>query len=119
VEEVVIVSTLTAEIFLNLLEQDEIWVTGDGRRMALDEMERSHRRNVLTLLEHKHRYLYREWLTEFLDDGVRLEELEQLGWVAWDPAIGRHRPAGARTWFERQPLILRLRALLGPPGWSG
>ena len=112
-------TTLSGEIFLNLLEQDEIWVTGDGRRMALDEMEGSHRRNVLTLLEHRHRDLYREWLTEFLDDGVSLEELAQLGWVAWDPAIRRYRPAGARAWFEHQSLVLRLRTMVGPPGRSG
>jgi hypothetical protein len=115
VEEVVTMPTLTGEMFLNLLEQDEIWVTRDGRHMALDEMEGSHLHNVLAMLDRQHRDLYREWLTEFLDDGVSFEELERVGWVTWDPAIGRHRPAGARAWFERQPLIQRLRTMLGPP----
>lgn len=108
--------TMAGELFLNLLEQDQIWVTGDGRRLALEEMELSHRRNVLAMLERRHKELYREWLMEFLDDGVALEELARLGWVAWDPAIGRYRPAGATTWFERQPLVLRLRATLPQPG---
>ena len=109
-------ATMAGELILNLLEQDQIWVTRDGRRLALEEMEWSHRRNVLVMLERQHHELYREWLTEFLDEGVTVEELGRLGWVAWDPVIGRYRPAGARTWFERQPLVLRLRATLAPPG---
>lgn len=63
-------TTMAGEFFLNLIEQDQVWVTGNGRRMALEEMEWSHRRNVLAMLERQLDDLYRDWLTEFLDDGV-------------------------------------------------
>jgi hypothetical protein len=106
------VATMAGELFLNLLEQDHIWVTRDGRQLALEEMEWSHRRNVLAMLERQMGRLYREWLTEFLDEGVTFEELARLGWVAEDPRTGRYRPAEARSWFEGQPLVVRLRALL-------
>ncbi len=109
-----VVTSLAGEFFLNLLEQDRVWVTRDGRRLLLEEMEWSHRRNVLVMLERELRVLYREWLTEFLDEGVTFEELARLGWVAEDPLTGRYRPAGARAWFDRQPLVMRLQALLEP-----
>lgn len=106
-------TTMAGEFFLNLLEQDEIWMTRDGRRV-LEEMEWTHRRNVLAMLERQLGVLYREWLSEFLDEGVTFEELVRLGWVAEDPLTGRYRPAGARSWFEGQPLVVRLRVLLTP-----
>jgi len=112
------VTILAGEFFLNLLEQDQVWVTRNGRRLVLEEMEWSHRRNVLGMLERQLGVLYREWLTEFLDDGVTFEELARLGWVAEDPRSGRYRPAGARTWFEGQLLVMRLRALLAPSASS-
>lgn len=114
-EEVVIVTTLAGEFFLNLLEQDQIWVTQDGRRMELEVMERSHRRNVLAMLERRLPDLYRDWLSEFLDEGVTVEQLAELGWVSRDPATGRYRPSGGRSWFEEQPLVRRLRAIQGDP----
>lgn len=114
-EEVVVVTTLAGEFFLNLLDQDQIWVTQDGRRMALEVMERSHRRNVLAMLERRVPNLYREWLSEFLDEGVTLEQLAGLGWVSRDPATGRFFPSGGSRWLEDQPLVRRLRALQGDP----
>lgn len=114
-EEVVVVTTMAGEFFLNMLEQDRIWETQDGRRMALEEMESSHRRNVLAMLERRLSELYRDWLGEFLDEGVTFEQLAQVGWVSRDPATGRYRPAGGSRWFEEQPLVLRLRALQGAP----
>jgi hypothetical protein len=110
-EEVVVVTTMRAEFFLSMLEQDRVWVTQDGRRMLVEEMERSHRRNVLAMLERKRDELYRDWLGEFLDDGATYEELSRLGWVSPDVVTGRYRPAGATAWFERQPLVMTLRAL--------
>ena len=104
-------TTLVGEFFLNLLEQDQIWVTQDGRRMELEVMERSHRGNVLAMLERRLPELYRDWLSEFLDEGVTFEQLAELGWVSRDPATGRYRPSGGSGWFEEQPLVRRLRAL--------
>lgn len=108
-------TTLAGEFFLNLLEQDQIWVTQDGRRMELEVMEGSHRLNVLAMLERRLTELYRDWLSEFLDEGVTFEQLAGLGWVSRDPATGRYRPSGGSMWFEEQPVVRRLRALLGDP----
>jgi hypothetical protein len=104
---------MAGEFFLNMLEQDQIWMTQDGRRMALEDMEPSHRRNVLAMLERRLPELYRDWISEFLDEGVTFEQLAQLGWVGRDPGTGRYHPARGSSWFEEQPLVLRLRALQG------
>ena len=111
--------TIAGEFFLNMLEQDRVWVTQDGRRLPVEQMQRSHRRNVLAMLERKLPELYRDWLGEFLDEGVTYAELAQLGWVDLDPGTGRYRPTGATTWFERQPLVRRLRRLQAAPAPGG
>jgi len=102
---------MAGEFFLNMLEQDRVWVTQDGRRMAVEEMDQSHCCNVLAMLERKRDELFRDWIFEFLDEGTTYEELSRLGWVSRDPVTGRCRPAQSTVWFDRQPLVIKLRAL--------
>jgi hypothetical protein len=63
------VTSLVGEFFLNLIEQDRIWKTREGRVLLVEELEPRHRANVLTMLGRRAPGLYREWIREFLDEG--------------------------------------------------
>src|SRR5262245_59414711 len=67
--------SLVGETFLDLLQQDEVWRTSDGRVLALSEMESSHRRAVLRLLEEMAAELYAERYDELLVAGYTRDEL--------------------------------------------
>lgn len=38
-------------ITLTTLEQDEIWITRDGRTLRLEDMDPTHRKNTLRMLK--------------------------------------------------------------------
>ncbi|MEW6470910.1 MAG: hypothetical protein AB1679_01450 [Actinomycetota bacterium] len=102
-------TSLVGEFFLNLIEQDRIWKTREGRVLLVEELEPRHRANVLTMLGRRAPGLYREWIREFLDEGVTYAQLVDAGVVTGDP--GGSRPIDIEGWFESQPLIRRLRQL--------
>lgn len=103
-------TSLVGEFFLNLIEQDRVWKTSDGRVVLVEELEPRHRSNVLAMLERRAPGLYREWVQEFLDEGVTYAQLADVGVVTGDPATGC-RLIDTHRWFEAQPLIRRLRQL--------
>lgn len=104
--------TMVGEVFLDLIEQDIAWRTSDGRVLALDAMESAHCTSVLHMLERMAGDLYAEWVDEFLVDGVIVEELATLGIGEPDVATEEYDGAEVGAWFERQPLVRRLRDLL-------
>jgi hypothetical protein len=103
-------TSLVGEFFLNLIEQDRIWKTREGRVVLVEDLEPRHRANVLAMLERRAPDLHGEWIQEFLAEGVTYQQLVEVGVVTADPS-GRSGSDGARRWFEAQPLIRRLRQL--------
>ena len=101
---------LVGEAFLDLLEQDAVWRTGDGRLVELEAMGPDHRTSVLQMLEQMAGELYLDRLVEVVESFsyqelalVRARELE---------AFFSDQPEWrVQDWFERQPLVRRLRAL--------
>lgn len=104
--------TVVGEVFLDLIEQDVAWRTGDGRVLALDAMESAHCASVLRMLERMAGGLYAEWVDEFLVDAVVCEQLAALGIGERDCVTEEYDFEEVSGWFERQPLVRRLRALL-------
>lgn len=103
-------TSLVGEFFLNLIEQDRIWKTREGRVVLVEDLEPRHRANVLAMLERQAPGLHREWVQEFLDEGVTYSQLADIGVVTADPS-GRLPATDVHRWFEAQPLIRRLRWL--------
>lgn len=96
--------SVLGEIFLDLLEQDRVWRTADGRIIPLEEMEPGHRAAVLNTLVRMGPDLYADWLAE---DPLEL----WVGFDEFDPYADEwtepHRDR-ARRWLEEQPLLIRL-----------
>lgn len=102
-------TSLVGELFLNLIEQDRVWKTREGRVVLVEDLEPRHRTNVLAMLERRAASLHQEWIQEFLDEGVTYAQLVDAGVVTADP--GSNRSIDTQRWFESQPLIRRLRQL--------
>lgn len=100
--------SLLGEILLDLLEQDRIWRTADGRVIPLERMEPNHRAEVLRMLVRMAPDLYADWFTEDLvhpwPDGFDPYAPE---WSPRDHQV-------ARRWLKQKPLVLRLRQLNTP-----
>jgi hypothetical protein len=95
--------SLLGETFLDLLEQDSIWRSADGRVMALESMEPSHRAAVLRMLVRLGPELYADWLNEQrIDDWLETADSGQ--------AVGFNDedPEDALSWLEHRPLVIRL-----------
>lgn len=103
-------TSLIGEFFLNLIEQDRIWKTREGRVLLVEDLEPRHRANVLAMLERHAPALHQEWVLEFLDEGVTNGQLADAGIVKADPA-GGYPPLDTQRWFAAQPLVRRLRRL--------
>lgn len=103
--------SLVGEVVLDLLEQDTVWRTSDGRVIELVAMDARHRANVLRMLEMMASDLYADSVTELLVEGLDYAELAVVGAYRSAPVTCEHEGAEVRAWFERQPLIRRLRAL--------
>lgn len=103
--------SLVGEVFLDLLEQDAVWRTSDGRIIALVAMDAHHRANVLRMLEMMASDLYSGSVTELLVEGLDYAELAVVGAYRSGPVTCEHEGAEVCAWFERRPLIRRLRAL--------
>lgn len=102
-------TSLVGEFFLNLIEQDRVWKTREGRVILVEDLEPRHRMNVLTMLERRAPSLHQEWIQEFLDEGVTHAQLIGAGVVTAVP--GTNQFINTQRWFESQPLIRRLRQL--------
>jgi len=111
--------SLVGEIFLDLLEQDAIWRSSDGRVLALDAMDDHHRAAVLRMLERMAGELYASWVDEFLVEGVSYEELTAVGVSEPDPDTFEYPAAEVSAWLGRQPLVRRLANMVGSGQRSG
>jgi hypothetical protein len=103
--------SLVSEAFLDLLEQDTVWWTGDGRVMPIEAMDFRHRAKVLRFLERTASELYSSWVEEFLAEGLAYDDLAVIGVHEPDDATLDHDPDEVEAWFSRQPLVRRLRQL--------
>lgn len=104
---------MLSELFLALLEQDQIWRTSDGYTLPLEDLSPAHRRSVLAMLEARAGADYGAWVDELIADGYRDEELAALGVSTASVETGSHEPDWVAAWFEAQPLVRRLRQLEG------
>jgi hypothetical protein len=104
--------TILGEVYLPLLTQDEVWRTAEGRCFALEEMQPDHRQSVLGLLERIAAMLYADWVNEILGENPDDESRAAFGIPAMDPLTRRYPQAEILMWFEAQPLVRRLRALI-------
>jgi hypothetical protein len=111
--------SLVAETFLDLLEQDVVWRTSDGRSLAVTQMEHAHRRAVLRMLEGMAGDLYAERCDELLNEGFTPEELADAGFEIPDPFFDDGLSPAAVGWFVRQPLVARLRVLIDHDSANG
>jgi hypothetical protein len=97
--------SLVGEMFLDLLEQDAFWRTGDGRLLPLEAMDDRHRAAVLRMLERMAGELYASWVDEFLIEGLTHAELGALGVSEPDPGTCEYPADEVARWFQRQPLV--------------
>ena len=104
--------SLVGEIFLDLLEQDSIWRSSDGRVLALEAMDDRHCAAVLRMLERMAGELYAAWVDEFLIEGVSYEELAAVGVSEPDPVTLEYPAPEVSAWLGRQPLVRRLATMV-------
>lgn len=94
---------------LDLLVQDKIWVTREGRTLTLEEMEPRHRRNTLALLRRKAFGLnLRYFIRYFVGSGPNGEVAQSTFERAADEFIDQK----VDEWIDEQPLVRRLAALV-------
>ena len=100
------------KITLDIIEQDEIWITRDGRVLRLEDMEPSHRRNTLRMLERRadsyNILAFRRYFMFPLGGGPSGDMANDAFDQAMDEFIEEH----PRDWLSKQPLVRRLRALV-------
>lgn len=99
-----------AKITLDIIEQDKVWITRDGRVLRLEEMEPTHRRNTLRLLERKKTQLnlIAFWRYFGSVDGPNGEVAQSC----FEREMDRFIYQDLDEWFAQQPLICRLRTLV-------
>ncbi len=103
--------SLVGEVFLDLLEQDVLWRTSDGRVLPLEAMDMRHRSAVLKLLGRMAENLYASWVDEFLVEGVTYDELAGIGVSEPDSFTLEYGEEEVIAWFDRQPLVRRLKEM--------
>jgi hypothetical protein len=99
-----------AETFsIHMLEQNEIWVTRDDRTLRLEDMNSTHRKNLLAFLARRKVTLNLKMFTSYFggygptaDGALALYERE----------VGEFVDKPVDTWFEELPLVRRLRELI-------
>lgn len=109
-------TSLVGEVLLDLLEQDRLWKTQEGRVILVEELEPRHRANVLAMLERRAPDLHLERIREFLDDGLTYGQLAEAGVVLRIPPLV---PARRRPPKERPSRSSVASASSRPPGLEG
>ena len=102
--------SIVGEVFLDLLEQDAVWRTSDGRIVEVEAMDPGHRANVVRMLERMAGDLYCDRLAEVVEN-LRYRELAVVRARELEPFFSGQPERRVRDWFERQPLVRRLRTL--------
>jgi hypothetical protein len=91
------------------LDQDETWTDSSGTTWRLEDMEPSHRQNLLAWFHRNAARLQAEDESAWLGGS-----LPSVGTVAFDMVMGDVMSGlgmTAQEWLEEQPLIERLREL--------
>lgn len=98
-----------AKIRFDTLEQDEFWITRDGRTLRLEEMEPIHRKNTLRLLDRKKvKFNIIAFSRDFGGYGPNGEVAQSVFEREMDQFINQ----GIDEWFSALPLVRRLRELI-------
>jgi hypothetical protein len=93
-----------------LLQQSRLWITKDGRELRLEEMEPSHRDNLLAYLRRRAKTLH------FCSAGLLGVPMPDIDTMAYDmvsDALDREIYMDPAEWLEEQPLVIRLVQLAG------
>lgn len=100
------------KITLDTIEQDVTWITRDGRALKLEDMEPSHRRNVLRMLERRavglNQLAFRRYFVFPLGGAPTSDGASMMFEHAMDQFIEQH----PSDWLREQPLVRRLRTLV-------
>lgn len=97
------------KITLDIIEQDKIWITRDGRALRLEDMDPTHKKNVLRLLRsHAVMLNLRQFTRYFVVDGPNGEVAQSIFERTMEAFIRQDLD----EWFAEQPLVRRLRALV-------
>lgn len=94
---------------IDVLEQDRRWLGQDGFPYLIEEMEQSHRINVLRFLERRAEQLYRQkaW-RDAKEDARYLRDAPDEVWTAWENQQGRELPQDPMEWLKSTPCVRAL-----------
>lgn len=98
-----------SKIRFSTLEQDVIWITRDGRTLRLEDMDPTHRKNTLRLLERKK--IQFNMIAFSRDFGGYGPNGEVAQWC-FEREVDEFIKQGIDNWFTKLPLICRLRELI-------
>ena len=93
--------------FSTLLRQDKIWITQDGRRFQVEEMEPGHRANLLAFLRRRAAVLQLMGTVDLVAH-VRMPNEDTMAYDSVSDAINREIDMDPGRWLEEQPLMRRL-----------
>lgn len=99
-------------ITLGILEQDKIWITRDGRVLKLEDMELSHRRNVLRILERRAISFHWRAFMHYFVFPLGGRPNGELSNSVFDRAEDEFLEKKPIVWLREQPLVRRLRTLV-------
>jgi hypothetical protein len=97
----------------DLLDQDEYWITADQVRIPLEEMDDSHRRNVLNLLVRRAPYTMKMY---YLKESQLMWDAPDDVFHQWSAEAMQEINDSPEQWIERRPLIKKLRQLVEHDG---
>lgn len=100
------------KITLDIIEQDEIWITRDGRVLRLEDMEPSHRKNTLRMLERRAYSLNTLAFTRYFVSPLGGGPSGDMANDAFDRTMNEFIEEHPRDWLRKQPLVRRLKALV-------
>lgn len=89
----------------HIVRQGKVWITRDGRKFFVEEMEPEHRANLLAWLRRRARTLH------FCVAGLSVSGMPNVDTAAYDmvsDALDREIDMDPEKWLEEQPLVRRL-----------
>lgn len=97
---------------IDLLEQDEYWVTATGERLRVVEMEASHRSNLLRFLRRRAEAYKFRYEIECAFFGPTDEANGEMAVDVYSSDLNQLMEQDAAEWLETFPLVRRLARLV-------